>query len=203
MRSGPAFRAGHPSRNIRKGLGRTYRTLLLLVKFLAIKAEASRPKLHRFSLPDIAFASRPALCQDGVSPGGTRCSYRWSGFQTRDIRSWCSRSSQGGSVAKSLSMEQLKQFAAHGARARLTEVRAEIAAITRAFPDIVDPEDRAAGGRRRRSRGRIVAARTATTGGRRRRRRRGKLSAAGRAAISAAQKKRWASIRRKRATSEA
>ena len=39
-------------------------------------------------------------------------------------------------MAKSLSMAQLKQLAAHGARARLAELRAEIAAITRAFPEV-------------------------------------------------------------------
>jgi hypothetical protein len=82
-------------------------------------------------------------------------------------------------VAKRLSIEQMKQLAAHGARARMEELRAEIAAITQAFPEVGESGD--------------------ATVGRRRRRRRGKLSAAGRAAISAAQKKRWAAIKRQRA----
>jgi predicted metal-dependent hydrolase len=61
-------------------------------------------------------------------------------------------------VAQSLSMDQLQKLAAYGARARVEELRAEIAAITEAFP--------------------------------------------GRAAISAAQKKRWAAIRKKRGAGE-
>ena len=85
-------------------------------------------------------------------------------------------------MAKSLSMEQLKQLATHGARARLAELGAEIAAITRAFPDIADAAVATVTGRRRRRRRGTAAAAAATTPGRRRRRR-GKLSAAGRAAI--------------------
>src|SRR5207244_9275982 len=99
-------------------------------------------------------------------------------------------------------IEQLKQLAAHGARARVEELRAEIAAITRAFPDVTDAGETAVRGRRRRRRGRRAAAATAVATKGRRRRRRGKLSAAGRAAISAAQKKRWAAIKRKKAASE-
>jgi hypothetical protein len=98
-----------------------------------------------------------------------------------------------------LSLEQLRKLAAHGARSRVEELRAEIAAITRAFPEVADGR---AGGvrRRRRRRGRKPALATAATAnGRRRRRRRGKLSAAGRAAIAAAQKKRWAAIKRQKA----
>ena len=99
-----------------------------------------------------------------------------------------------------LSLDQLKKLAAHGARARLEELQAEIAAITRAFPDVASSETLTRGGRRRRRRrGRKPAAASsaATTG--RRRRRRGKISDAGRAAISAAQKKRWAAIKRQKA----
>ena len=92
-------------------------------------------------------------------------------------------------MAKSLSMEPEKPFAAHGARARLAELGAEIAAITRAFPDIADAAVATGTGRRRRRRRGTAAAAAATTPGRRRRRR-GTLSAAGRAAILAAQKKR-------------
>jgi hypothetical protein len=105
-----------------------------------------------------------------------------------------------GSVARSLSMKQLEQLAAYGARARLAELRAEIAAITRAFPDVADSDGANVVGRRPRRRRRAAVA--VVTDGKRRRRRRGKLSAAGRAAISAAQKKRWAAIRRRKAASE-
>jgi len=87
---------------------------------------------------------------------------------------------RGGASANEPATSQLKKLAAHGARARLEGLRAEIAAITRAFP-------------------RVASGDTAAP---RRRRRRGKLSAAGRAAISAAQKKRWAAIKRKKAASE-
>jgi hypothetical protein len=101
-------------------------------------------------------------------------------------------------VAKSLSMAQLKQLAAHGARARVEELRAEIAAIRRAFPEVA-PGEATVGRRRRRRRRRRKAAALAPVAANGRRRRRGKLSAAGRAAISAAQKKRWAAIKRQRA----
>jgi len=97
-------------------------------------------------------------------------------------------------------MDQLQKLAAYGARARVEELRAEIAAITEAFPDLAGAR---ATGVRRRGRRRAAAtpapAPAQSSNGRRRRRRRGKLSAAGRAAISAAQKRRWAAIRKKRA----
>jgi hypothetical protein len=93
-----------------------------------------------------------------------------------------------------LSIDQLKKLAAHGARARVEELRAEIAAITRAFPDLAS--DTPGRGRRGRKRG-------ASAAGRRRGRRASKLSAAGRAAISAAQKRRWAAVRKKKAASQA
>ena len=82
-----------------------------------------------------------------------------------------------------LSIDQLKQLAAHGARARVGQLRAEIAAITRAFPGLTGSASGKGGGQ---------AGRT---------RRRGKLSAAGRAAIVAAQKKRWAAVRKKKGAS--
>jgi len=100
-------------------------------------------------------------------------------------------------VAQSLSMDQLQKLAAYGARARVEELRAEIAAITEAFPNLAGSP--AAAPRPRRGR---PPASAGASNGRRRRRRRGKLSAAGRAAISAAQKKRWAAIRKKRAAAE-
>jgi hypothetical protein len=100
-------------------------------------------------------------------------------------------------VAQSLSMDQLQKLAAYGARARVEELRAEIAAITEAFPDLAGSA--AAVPRPRRGR---PPASAGPSNGRRRRRRRGKLSAAGRAAISAAQKKRWAAIRKKRGAGE-
>jgi hypothetical protein len=96
-------------------------------------------------------------------------------------------------------MEQLKQLAAHGARARLAELRAEIAAITRAFPDVAESAVATVTGLRRRRRRRATTASAVSTAGRRARR---KISAAGRAAISAAQKKRWAAIKKKRGTGE-
>lgn len=99
-------------------------------------------------------------------------------------------------MAKALSMAQLKQLAAHGARARLAELRAEIAAITRAFPEVVGTAVAAVTGRRRRRRSVASKVGSAT------RRTRRKISAAGRAAISAAQKKRWAAIKRKKTANE-
>jgi mono/diheme cytochrome c family protein len=101
-------------------------------------------------------------------------------------------------VAQSLSMDQLQKLAAYGARTRVEELRAEIAAITKAFPDLVGAGTMPAARRRGRRRG--VAAAAAPTANGRRRRRRGKLSAAGRAAISAAQKRRWAAIRKQKAS---
>ena len=53
-------------------------------------------------------------------------------------------------MAKSLSMAQMKQLAAYGARARLAELRAEIAAITRAFPEVAGATVAAVTRRRRR-----------------------------------------------------
>jgi hypothetical protein len=107
-----------------------------------------------------------------------------------------SRFSQGGSVAKRLSMEQSKQLAARGARARIAELRAEIAAITRAFPDVAESAVAAVTGRRRRRR-RAAAPPAGSVANQR-----PKLSAKARAAISAARKKRWAAIKRKKAAGE-
>ena len=87
-----------------------------------------------------------------------------------------------------LSRSELQRLARLGAKSRLEELRQEEAAIRRAFPDL--------GGR---GRGKAVD----RTPVKRRRRRRGKLSAAGRAAISAAQRKRWAVIKRQRAKGKA
>ena len=101
-------------------------------------------------------------------------------------------------MAKRLSMEQLKQLAAHGARARLAELRAEIAAIARAFPDVAESAVAAVTSRGRRRRRKTLASAAATAGRRARR----KISAAGRAAISAAQKKRWATLKSKKAASK-
>jgi hypothetical protein len=75
-------------------------------------------------------------------------------------------------LPKTLSYEQLRQLARHGAQARLAELRAEIADIVR----FIGGEEASAPSRR---------------GGKR-----GKLSAAGRKAISAAQKARWANAKR-------
>jgi hypothetical protein len=46
--------------------------------------------------------------------------------------------SLGGVCGESPLMKQLKELLAHGARARLAELHAEIATITRAFPDVAD-----------------------------------------------------------------
>ena len=90
-----------------------------------------------------------------------------------------------------LTRQQLHELARYGAAARIAELQAEIDSIRRVFPDV---SGAARGRRRGRPRGRAAAvASQATT--KRRRRRRGKLSEAGRAAISAAQKKRWAKIK--------
>jgi hypothetical protein len=78
-------------------------------------------------------------------------------------------------LPNTLSTAQLHQLARYGAQARLEELRAEIAAL----------------------RALIGGAPASAQGSKpRRRRRRGKLSAAGRAAIAAAQKARWAKARR-------
>src|SRR2546426_2031649 len=84
-------------------------------------------------------------------------------------------------MSAQLSMEQLTKLARHGAIAEVERLEAEIAVIRSAFPDTTDQTAAQSTGvvRRRRSS----------------RRRRGKLSAAGRAAIVAAQKARWAQIK--------
>jgi hypothetical protein len=79
----------------------------------------------------------------------------------------------------SFSSEQLHQLARHGAVARLEEIRTEIASIDQL---IRGGETAAADGPRNRP-------------GRPGRRKRRTLSAAGRAAIAAAQKARWAKIK--------
>ena len=79
-------------------------------------------------------------------------------------------------MAYRLDRSELFKLARLGAPARLAELRHQI----RALEGLVGREERP---------DRIA---------RRRRRRRGKLSAAGRAAISAAQKRRWAAIKAKK-----
>jgi hypothetical protein len=76
-----------------------------------------------------------------------------------------------------LSREQLRRLARLGAHTRLEELRAEEAAIRRAFPDLG---------------GKPAAAR----GGRRRQRRRSRMSAAARKAVSERMKKYWAERRK-------
>ena len=77
----------------------------------------------------------------------------------------------------------MKAFARIGAQLRLEEVRSEIAAILRTFPDLA----RGAGARPASSAARAPKAR-----------KRRKLSAAARKAISDAQKKRWAAQKAKK-----
>jgi hypothetical protein len=72
----------------------------------------------------------------------------------------------------------IRRWAVAGAQQRLTELAAEAAAIHRAFPELRG--------------GRPQKASDDPPGPTRRRRRRGKMSAEGRARISAAQKARWA-----------
>jgi hypothetical protein len=86
-------------------------------------------------------------------------------------------------LVNSLSTDQMKALAREGARVRLQELEAEIAALEQLL------------------RGTGAAARPRDGVARKRTRRRGQLSAAGRAAIAAAQKARWAKV--KAATPEA
>jgi hypothetical protein len=78
-----------------------------------------------------------------------------------------------------LSLEQLTKLARRGAVAAVAEIETEVAQIRRAFPSLGASGKTGAARRNDRSR-----------------RRRGKLSAAGRAAIAAAQKARWAKIKK-------
>ena len=78
-----------------------------------------------------------------------------------------------------LSSEQLRNLAAHGAKARLLELESEIAAIRAAFPDL-------AGATEERGRSRNPA------GGKRKR---SKISLEGRRRIAEAQRKRWAALK--------
>ena len=77
----------------------------------------------------------------------------------------------------SLSMEQLRRLARHGASAMITELEAEVYAIRKAFPELER------------------AARSAKTAGKRLGRRRKSMSAATRKAVSARMKKYWAARR--------
>jgi hypothetical protein len=93
-----------------------------------------------------------------------------------------SNHSQEATLPTGLSIEQLRQLASHGAKARLAELRDEMAAILRAFPAGDAPQVRRPGPPRA-ARGRI----------------RGKLSAEGRRRIAEAQRKRWAVLKQKSA----
>jgi hypothetical protein len=95
------------------------------------------------------------------------------------------RHSQEANLPTGLSNEQLHKLASHGAKARLVELRAEVAALLRAFP--------AVGGAPQKRRPGPPPARA---------RRRGKLSAAGRRRIAEAQRKRWAALKQKSAGAE-
>ena len=91
-------------------------------------------------------------------------------------------------LPNSLSTDQLRQLAQHGAAARIQELEAEIAAIRGAFPG--SGAARRAG-RRGRKRGRPASA--ARTGGAGRKRRR--MSPAARKAVSERMTKYWAARR--------
>jgi uncharacterized protein (UPF0335 family) len=86
-----------------------------------------------------------------------------------------------------LSLQRLTDLARRGAVSAVETLEAEVAAIKKAFPDIFG---------RTNGRGMVTANRRT-----RRSRRRGTLSAAGRAAIAAAQKARWAKIKNRRSAS--
>lgn len=88
-----------------------------------------------------------------------------------------------------LSREQLHTLARRGAAARIAELKAEISAILRAFPRV--RSDHAGAKEVPFLRGVSVP--------RKPRRKRSKLSAVGRARIAAAQRKRWAIIKAKKA----
>lgn len=79
-----------------------------------------------------------------------------------------------------LSLEQITKLARRGAVAVVAEIEAEVASIRRAFPD-----------------GGASAETDAIRRKGRNGQRRGKLSPAGRAAIAAAQKARWAKIKKR------
>jgi hypothetical protein len=85
-----------------------------------------------------------------------------------------------------LSSDQLRNLAAHGAKARLLELESEMAAIRAAFPDL-------AGATKERGRSRNPA------GGKRKR---SKISVEGRRRIAEAQRKRWAALKSDTATSQ-
>jgi hypothetical protein len=92
----------------------------------------------------------------------------------------------GGYLPTALSSEQLSSLAAHGAKARLLELKSEMAAIKAAFPALD-------GAVTKRSRSRSAAGV---------KKRRSKISAGGRRRIAEAQRKRWATLRSEAATSQ-
>ena len=95
-------------------------------------------------------------------------------------------------MPNSLTTDQLHTLARYGAKARLEELRTEIAAMQAVLSEAPSR------GRRTRK----AAARPAKVGGARRRKR-GKLSAQGRANIIAAQKARWAKLKSEKASTAA
>jgi hypothetical protein len=90
-----------------------------------------------------------------------------------------------GGLLVDLKRDALERLAQLGARARLDELRREVDAIRRAFPDLF-------GRGRRRAR--------AVRSSRGRRRKRGRMSAAARRAVSARMKKYWAARRKNKAS---
>ncbi len=95
-------------------------------------------------------------------------------------------------MAIKLTDDQLRRLARLGAQQRIDELRAEEAAIRRAFPNLA-----AAGGGGRGRRGRKAAG-AAGTQTRRRRRKRRKMTAAEKRAVSERMKKYWAERRKGR-----
>jgi hypothetical protein len=84
-------------------------------------------------------------------------------------------------MSAQLSREQLTELARRGATAEMERLEAEMAAIRRAFPDMVSQA--------------ATTSATVTSGRGLGSRLRGTLSEAGRAAIAAAQKARWARVK--------
>jgi hypothetical protein len=88
-------------------------------------------------------------------------------------------------MAKTLDRDELRSLALVGARTKLQELRAEMAALIAAFPELAG-----------RSAARVVNAAESVTRKVRRRRRRPAMSAEQRKAVSARMKKYWAERRK-------
>jgi hypothetical protein len=95
-------------------------------------------------------------------------------------------------LATRITQDQMERLARLGAVARIEELRRELEAIVRAFPDLAGPRAASPNGGRRAS---VAAAREGTATGRRRRRR---MSSAARRAVSERMKRYWAERRKEK-----